>query len=58
MGIDTITFTPSEDGAHPWFDNMINLHLITAEEDDSGDVTSTEHKLILKIIIQSLRHLR
>ena len=48
MGIDTITFTPSEDGAHPWFDNMINLHLITAEEDDSGDVTSTEHKLILR----------
>ena len=48
MGIDTITFTPSEDGAHPWFDNMINLHLITAEEDDSGEIISTEHKLILR----------
>ena len=28
--------------------NMINLHLITSEEDDSGDITSTEYKLILR----------
>ena len=27
---------------------MINLHLITSEEDDSGDITSTEYKLILR----------
>ena len=48
MGIDTITFTPSASGNHSWFDQMINLHLITADEDETGNVTSTEHKLILR----------
>ena len=48
MGYDTITFTPSPTGSHSWFDSMINLHLITSEEDDSGDITSTEYKLILR----------
>ena len=48
MGTDTITFTPSAGGAHSWFDKLINLHLITSEEDDTGDIASNEYKLILR----------